>query len=507
MFVLIPKDKSIKFYMTMKKLLSLFVAAFAAVSLFAATETTVYYTAQEATIGTYTVKLNVHYGCSDSDPWEQFTMTKTEQKYNDNPVYSVSFTDKWDGLCTMQFQLYDGDTHKSEVAAFNGAWTGAAAYNGKMYVHETGKWVTLSGEETIPTILMHGNFTGPWADTEPFTLAEDKKTASLTLTLIEAPAYEFGMKVDGSWVANGAAFTREALSHEVTAGSGNLTLAADLAGDYTFTWTFESNTLTVAYPAGEVVDPAKFYITGNAALLGEELAWNPAAIKVTEDSYTFSNLAAGDYQLKVTLNGTWGDGMVKGFSNLTEKAEGLTEGSDDNICFTLAEAGNVTVTYTAEVFKLEGNFAAGGQPVVTVEDGFYLVGSAIGWEALAAYMFTKNPENDAEYLLNDVTLAEGDGIKVVGYAGGNATWYPDGEGTEYKVDAAHAGVKTVYFQPAGNADWAAFGGFIYIQANEGTPEGIDNTAVGAKAVKVLRNGILLIEKAGIRYNVMGQAVQ
>ena len=111
-----------------------------------------------------------------------------------------------------------------------------------------------------------------------------------------------------------------------------------------------------------VVEPAKFYITGDAALLGESLAWNPAAIKVTEDSYTFENLAAGDYKLKVTLDGTWGDGMVKGFSDLTTVADGLTADGDGNICFTLAEAGDVVVTYTAEAFTLAGNFYVEPQP-------------------------------------------------------------------------------------------------------------------------------------------------
>ena len=111
-----------------------------------------------------------------------------------------------------------------------------------------------------------------------------------------------------------------------------------------------------------VTETAKFYITGDAALLGEELAWNPAAIKVSEDSYTFENLAAGDYKLKVTLDGTWGDGMVKGFSDLTTVADGLTADADGNICFTLAEAGDVVVTYTAEAFTLAGNFYVEPQP-------------------------------------------------------------------------------------------------------------------------------------------------
>ena len=95
--------------------------------------------------------------------------------------------------------------------------------------------------------------------------------------------------------------------------------------------------------------PAKFYITG----INDN--WEPNAIKSVEDSYVL-NLAAGAYAMKITVDGTWA--TVKGFSNLTEVADGLSTVDDgyDNIHFTLDEAGDVTVTYTETVFKLEGNF-------------------------------------------------------------------------------------------------------------------------------------------------------
>ena len=105
----------------------------------------------------------------------------------------------------------------------------------------------------IPTIAMHGNFTGDWATTENFALAANEETASLTLTLAEGN-YEFGMRIGGSgnWTSNGAAFTRTNPSAVVTAGSGNLTLAADVAGDYGFTWTYATQTLAVTFPDAPV---------------------------------------------------------------------------------------------------------------------------------------------------------------------------------------------------------------------------------------------------------------
>ena len=107
----------------------------------------------------------------------------------------------------------------------------------------------------VPSIAMHGNFLGSWADTENFTVVEGNETAVLTLNLA-AGNYEFGMRIGGSgnWTSNGAAFTRENPSAVVVAGQGNLTLAADKEGTYTFTWTYETNTLTITFPTTTALD-------------------------------------------------------------------------------------------------------------------------------------------------------------------------------------------------------------------------------------------------------------
>ena len=149
------------------------------------------------------------------------------------------------------------------------AWTTAyPAQNYKLNIPEAGIYtvtITFNAETkevaavatktgsavVIPTVAMHGNFLGGWADTENFAIAEGNATASLTLN-IEAGDYEFGMRIGGSgnWTANGVSFTRENPSAVIVAGSGNLKLAADKAGEYTFTWTYETNTLAITFPTG-----------------------------------------------------------------------------------------------------------------------------------------------------------------------------------------------------------------------------------------------------------------
>ncbi len=102
----------------------------------AATKTTIYY----AVTTSYTVKCNVRYGSYDSDPWETFEMTKTDNTFGGVPVYTCSFTDKYDGLGIMQLQQYDGGTWISQVVAFD-TWTAVSTYNGKIY---DGSWKTYT---------------------------------------------------------------------------------------------------------------------------------------------------------------------------------------------------------------------------------------------------------------------------------------------------------------------------------------------------------------------------
>ena len=117
----------------MKKIFTLMMTAVFSVVMFAATETTVYYTAPASEIGSYTVKLNVNFK-GDGDEWHQYNMTLTNMSYNNDPVYTYTYTDMYDGVGVMQFQLYDGDNWKSQKQAIS-TWTFATEYNGKMSVH------------------------------------------------------------------------------------------------------------------------------------------------------------------------------------------------------------------------------------------------------------------------------------------------------------------------------------------------------------------------------------
>ena len=97
--------------------------------------------------------------------------------------------------------------------------------------------------------------------------------------------------------------------------------------------------------------------------------------------------------------------------------------------------------------------------------GYYLIGR-YGWTindlVESRDQFQQNYGSSVEEYRLQATLEAGQEIKVVLVSGGNqlGPWYPEGD--NYVVDAAHAGEKIIYFRPEYNADWAEFGGHMYI---------------------------------------------
>ena len=114
-----------------------------------------------------------------------------------------------------------------------------------------GAVATKTGDAQVdPVVSIAGSMNSWNASADVMTLAEDKQTASLTLNL-EAQTYEFKVVMNGSdWRSNAQEFTREnATAADMTGNLDNMHLVADVAGEYIFTWTFETNTLAITFPA------------------------------------------------------------------------------------------------------------------------------------------------------------------------------------------------------------------------------------------------------------------
>lgn len=198
----------------------------------------------------YTVKLNLHYGSYDTDPWEYVDVTKSSDTFGGNSVYISNFTDKHNGLAEMQIQIYDGETQKKLVKPIM-TWTEPNVYNGKVY--DNGSWKTYTPDTTkvADSVSLSSN-------------ATDGKIAQGNDLILTATATG---KVDGDVTYtfyNGGKQVGQAQT--TTENTATTTVSGLSAGDYTFTvkvtkdgYTSVTNTVKV-----KVVAPAKeMYLYGD----------------------------------------------------------------------------------------------------------------------------------------------------------------------------------------------------------------------------------------------------
>ncbi len=366
----------------------------------------------------------------------------------------------------------------------------------------------------LPVVAIAGAMNEWSADANILGPEEGDEKASAKIAL-EAQDYNFKVVVDGQWRCyKGQVYdiTRENATlpgiNEEGGYDDNFNLKADVAGEYTFTWIYATNTLEITFPEGPVppVDEPKFYITGTANLVGEESAWQPNALPVKEESAVLS-LEPGAYMMKITLKGNWTEGVL-GFDELTgEIPEGVTrgkDGDDNNICFTLAEAGDVTVTYTGEVFTIAGNFYVepAGDPTVTV------IGDMTEWAAEIPFILSEDKKTATLYNDNIKAGTYAFKLKVNGEWRSNGyTFHRDFTSAEGITENVEANMVVIIdVEGEYTFTWTFETNKLEITFPE-KGEGIEEILSEGKAVKVIREGNLIILKGDKAYNAMGQIVK
>ena len=226
---------------------------------------------------------------------------------------------------TIEFKVVKGNAWGEEYPGANyrlkinesGVYTITITFNEG--THEVNAVATKQGAaEVIPTIELAGDMTN-WADGKlELTMAADELTASLTIPL-EAQDYFFKMIIAGGWTSDGNVVTRENNTTVFTGANSdaNCTLTADVAGDYTFTWVYKTNTLTVTYPeAGEnpgedpgddpVVDPetgVTYNVTVPAGtkacyIAGEMNGWSQQEMTKVDDTHYTITIATATTAMK-----------------------------------------------------------------------------------------------------------------------------------------------------------------------------------------------------------------
>lgn len=143
--------------------------------------------------------------------------------------------------------------------------------NIKLYAPEEGEYTftyTLESKTLVVTFpegatdpLPVLNLFGSWDEWKAgtlFTPAANKLTATATLTL-DAGDYTFKVTKDAAWMTNDNSGTMTRVNSKdwpfVEGAKKEATgLKADVKGDYTFTWTYETNALSVTFPAATATD-------------------------------------------------------------------------------------------------------------------------------------------------------------------------------------------------------------------------------------------------------------
>ena len=270
---------------------------------------------------------------------------------------------------------------------------------------------------------------------------------------------------------------------EITAGSGKATY-------------------TVVDCGGSVdpnPNPSTYYVTGNDALVGT-LAWDAAAIQMTQSgnvyTHTFTGLAVGvECQMKVT-NGTWDQSW--GFAAVKDASLGVKGSPEGNIAFTLAEEGDVVVTFDGTNVSVTGNFVEGEPAVIT----YVLMGIAGDWTTGIA--LEPNPENENEYRLLGQDITEADAVKVVTLSDGVATAWC-GNVDEWSAEHSYDEKGNIVLAP-GKYDfyYKVAEDIIYIGA---VSTDLENISTSKRATKSIHNGQIVVLRDGVMFNLLGQEVK
>ncbi len=413
------------------------------------------------------------------------------------------------------------------------AWTNCwPAQNYQLSIAESGiytititfdadtKEILASAQKTgdavvIPSVAMHGNFLGSWADTENFTVAEGDATASLTLNLA-AGNYEFGMRIGGSgnWTSNGVAFTRENNAAEVVAGQGNLTLAADVAGDYVFTWTFATNSLAITYPEAPVVSDTIVIDIENEVQYVDYVAaqgWWQFMAENDVYSISISNVsttqAAGVYTV-ADLDADYTYIEIKATETEIHFVDGsltLTEGEDGSRTIEGVLTGDDEMIYSIKlVFRIPT-----AETTVNVEIPEWGIVDASEYYGFAGYILAGETADKSIYVqlvipgnnplgtfTYDDCYANATGIEVAGD-------YKGIYSMNFTVTAGGtAGAERAFV----TADILCYNNTLY-HVTTLVGEGINNVEDAVKAIKRIVNGQVVIEKAGKTYNMNGAVIR
>lgn len=454
----------------------------------------------------------------------------TMTNWKDEMVELLALEEKTDSL-GVALNLKADSLYLYKIVRVQGtdtAWYGLNETATMTYGNSTGWWIYKSeGEVNQANVGLQTTKESAY----PFVVkvAEDHMEVSVEIPKPNTKFYakyadkagEWNWKLltekEGKWLTDTIVYYGGGMNiHSAAEGDGKY--FAEIAGvaekdTAYFSFNPEDSTL-VATVVGKYIKPFPvMQIAGQWDMEGENWIVNNMVLAADSLTATYEvSLEKGDYEFKLIKDGKWitkaNGGEPYGLHRTWPGVAGVVDEATENLKVTADVAGKYLFTWTFANDSIGITFPDKPEPKLT--DGYYLVGKFSGVDAWsvedlsAAKLFAVNPENDKEYQLN-ITLAVEDSLKVV-YVADDVitTWFP-AEGDNYGVDANHAGATTIYFRPdyQGGEDW--FAGCLYVVPTSTVD--IEITNDGVQAIKVLRNGQILIIKGEKTYNALGILVE
>ena len=398
--------------------------------------------------------------------------------WKDSEYYSVN--DENYNSATLKMTIENGDYEFGMRIGGPDKWTS----NGKTFTRTTSSAVVEAGSGNLKlTADMTGEYEFKWTyktNTLEIVFPEEEVVVSHTYTVVGSSpelftnawspaetANNMEKQTDGSYkkVYNNIELTSDVewkiakdgtwwdeTPLENKAANGNSVLTISKSGIYNVTFTLSAD-LKTAHAEAELLEEtntvADCFVSGNAALTGGA-GWAGNEFKMEYDpatetySYTLTGLAAETaYELQVVLGGNW-----YGYEKLQTIPTGV-ENKEGHIAFTLAEAGDVTITYHAtNGINLTGNFA---EPAPEVSVTLYFV-NADKWTNLKAHIWVDpsgvsyKPWEESESLTD--TDNDHNGADIYSYTFSNKynriIWKGD-DGKQTTDDVAAYDVATPYY--------------------------------------------------------------
>jgi len=190
--------------------------------------------------------------------------------------------------------------------------------------------ITLTYASDAPTVAIHAAW--DWDNDIIFALSKDGKSASATKHLAKGD-YEFKMLINGDWRANSYWYKVEGPCGKggINADGSNMKLIAYMAGDYTFEWFFENDSINITFPTPKLA--AGYYLVG---IFGGTEEWGVETLTAAKKFATTEE--PGELLLNYTLAA---DDQIKvvEVNEIDEIIKWFPEGSAPNYTVDAAHAG------------------------------------------------------------------------------------------------------------------------------------------------------------------------